>query len=144
MRAKTFIEQIDDSQIVASIRNAELKTSGEIRVFVTRKEVQDPVKAAERQFLKLRMERTRERNGVLIYVAPRSQQFAVFGDSGIHTRCGNEFWTKVAAGVAEHFKRGDFTQGLKHAIQNAGKALAEHFPRRPDDTNELSDRVAHD
>jgi uncharacterized membrane protein len=78
---------------------------------------------------------------LLIFVAPRAQKFAIIGDGGIHARCGNEFWERVVTGMRLHFKAENFTDAVVHAIEQAGEVLASHFPRRPDDRNELPDRV---
>jgi uncharacterized membrane protein len=144
MRARDFITQIRDDDIVGGIRAAEQRTSGQIRVFISRKMVDDPVTAAQAAFHRLGMEKTRHRNGVLIYVAPRSRKFAVIGDAGIHKKCGDAFWQELAKAMTEFFRRSEFTQGIMHGIAKAGELLAEHFPRQPDDSNELPDRVAHD
>jgi uncharacterized membrane protein len=78
---------------------------------------------------------------VLIFVAPVSQKFAVIGDEAVHEKCGESFWTALAAVMAAHFKAGDFTTGLVAGIAQAGVLLARHFPRLPDDSNELPDEV---
>jgi uncharacterized membrane protein len=90
------------------------------------------------------MDKTRERNGVLIFVAPRARKFAVIGDAGVHARCGDSFWTELAGEMTGHFRRADFTSGIVHGIRKAGQLLAQHFPHKPDDRNELPDNVAHD
>jgi uncharacterized membrane protein len=141
MRTKDFIEKLEHERIVRAIAAAELKTSGEIRVFVQRSEVDDPVAAARKQFERLGMTATRDRNGVLIFVAPRSQKFAVIGDEGIHRRCGNKFWQNLVEAMRSHFKAANFNDALIYAIDKAGELLSEHFPRRPDDRNELPNRV---
>jgi uncharacterized membrane protein len=144
MKEQAFIEQLQNEQIVAAIRAAEAQTSGEIRVFISRKETDDPLAAAQEEFTRLGMTKTTERNGVLIFVAPCSQKFAVLGDQGIHERCGGNFWREVAAEMAAHFSQGEFTAGIVSAIHKAGALLADHFPRRPDDKNELADTVLRD
>ncbi len=144
MTAGSFLKQLRHDEIVAAIRNAETKTSGELRVFISRKRVADAVATAQTHFLQMGMERTRERNGVLIFVAPRSRQFAVVGDRGVHERCGDVFWKELATEMSGHFAKLDFTNGLVHGVNKAGELLARHFPRRPDDVNELPDDVAHD
>ncbi len=133
--------RLDHARIVAAIAAAEHRTSGEIRVVIDQRKLADPVGAARRQFEHLGMTRTAARNGVLILIAPRSRSFAVIGDEGIHRHCGDAFWRELAAELEEHFKRGDFNGGLEHAIARAGTLLAAHFPRRPDDRNELPDTV---
>src|SRR5579863_7180203 len=104
MKPKEFISKLDHDKIVAAIRAAEQKTSGEIRVFISRHNPEDPVAAAQRDFNKLGMGKTKEKNGVLIFVAPQARKFAVIGDSGVHVRCGDEFWRALAAEMTGHFK----------------------------------------
>jgi uncharacterized membrane protein len=141
MRTKEFIEKLEHDRVVRAIAAAEAKTSGEIRVFIQRGEVEDPVAAAQVQFVKLGMTRTRERNGVLIFVAPRLQKFAVIGDEGIHAKCGEPFWQRLVEAMRTHFKAEHFTDAVVHAIEQTGELLADHFPRRPDDRNELPNTV---
>ena len=97
--------------------------------------------AAQKEFFRLGMQRTTLRNAVLIYVAPESQTFAVIGDEAVHAKCGDAFWSEIAAAMTDHFKAGRFTAGLEHGIARAGALLATHFPRQPGDTNELPDTV---
>jgi uncharacterized membrane protein len=133
--------KIDHDRVVAAIGAAEARTSGEIRILLARHKADDPVADAQKHFERLGMTRTGARNGVLIFLAPRSRTFAVIGDTAIHEKCGNTFWTELAAAMTEHFKRGDFTAGLEHGITRAGTLLAEHFPRQSDDRNELPDKI---
>lgn len=144
MKAKEFLNRLQHDEIVAAIRQAEQKTSGEIRVFVTRQEPEYPIAAAQTQFARLGMDKTQEKNGVLIFVAPRVRQFAVIGDAGVHARCGSKFWEQVAGEMTGHFKREHYTQGILHGIHKAGELLAQHFPRRPGDRNELPDDIVED
>lgn len=132
---------IDESRVVAAIAAAEARTSGEIRIVLSQQRVEEPVAAARKQFERMGMTNTVARNGVLIFVAPKSHTFAVIGDQGIHEKCGDNFWRELAAAMTAHFKSGDFTAGLVLAVERAGTLLAEHFPRRPDDRNELPDHI---
>ena len=100
--------------------------------------------AAQAQFERLKMQQTKHRNGVLIFVAPVAHKFAVVGDSGVHAKCGDAFWRAVADEMTGRFKKGEFTSGILHAIEKAGDLLAQHFPHNPDDKNELPDDIAHD
>jgi uncharacterized membrane protein len=135
------IPAIDDARVIAAITTAESRTSGEIRVFVCSRKTEDPVSAAEKQFERMNMTQTAARNGVQIFLAPASHTFAVVGDQGVHEKCGHSFWRELADTMTEHFKRGDFTEGLLVGIERAGALLARHFPRRPDDRNELPDSI---
>ena len=141
---KEFINQLQHDAIVAAIQAAEKKTSGEIRVFISRAKVDQPVVAAQAQFEKLGMTRTRHRNGVLIFVAPNARKFAVIGDTAVHQRCGEAFWAALAAEMTGHFKQSDFSGGIIHAIQKAGELLAAHFPPQKGDGNELPDEIEGD
>ena len=120
--------KIDHDRVVEAIRRAESETSGQIRVLVARHRASDPVAAAKRHFVRLGMERTRRRNSVLIFLAPRSRRFAVIGDQGVHEKCGDEFWRQLAAAMEEDFRRKDFTAGLVKGVERAGVLLAAHFP----------------
>jgi uncharacterized membrane protein len=144
MNAKDFLKKLHHERIVEAIREAEKKTSGEIRVFISRKPTEDPVSTAQAHFVQMGMDKTRDRNGVLIFVAPRAHKFAVIGDAAVHARCGENFWTELAKEMSGHFKKSEFTSGIVHGVRKAGELLAEHFPRRPDDTNELPDEVESD
>lgn len=144
MQPKVFISKLDDAKIVAAIDAAEKKTSGEIRVCISSKERPDAVAAAQERFEKLGMTNTRDRNGTLIFFAPLSQKFAVIGDAGIHTKCGADFWREITSEMHVLLRADKFTEAVVVAVEKVGNALAEHFPRRHDDTNELSDHIVGD
>lgn len=141
MRTKEFIEKLEHDRIVRAIAAAEERTAGEIRVFIQRGEVADSLGSARKQFERLGMTQTRERNGILIFVAPRAQKFAVIGDQGVHEKCGDPFWQALTQAMRTHFQAQNFTDAVVHAIEEAGQLLAQHFPRRPDDRNELPNTV---
>ena len=146
MQTESFLGALDHERIVKAIQDAESRSRGEVRVHVSRQAVQDPEAAAARQFEALGMTRTAERNGVLLYVAPVSQIFAVVGDEGIHARCGVDFWKDVAAAMETDFRAGHYTDGIVKGVARVGEALATHFPRQEGtaDANELSDEVTED
>jgi uncharacterized membrane protein len=145
MKPDSFLSRLDHDRIVAAIRAAEDRSRGEVRVHVARKAIKDPQRAAAVLFEKLGMHATGERNGVLLFVAPASQRFAVVGDKGIHEKMGPDFWKDVAAAMEEDFRQGRFTDGIVKGVVKAGDALATHFPRtgRPD-VNELPDEVSEE
>lgn len=144
MKTRDFLKQLHEDQIAAAIREAELRTSGEIRVFVSQKNIDDPIAAARSEFARLGMTKTLGKNGVLIFVAPGVRKFAVIGDAGVHQRCGDEFWKELTNEMSGHFRSLRFTEGIIHGVRKAGQLLAQHFPKSSDDKNELSDDVAHD
>jgi len=131
MRTKEFLSKLEHDQIVQAIRNAESKTSGQIRVFIQRGKLEvDPLIAARKRFQRLGMRKTPERNAVLIFVAPRAHKFAVIGDEGIHQRCGEQYWQRVVDLMRDHFRNERFSDALVDAIRDIGGVLASHFPKR--------------
>ena len=142
MRTHKFIRELDHDRIVKAIKEAEAKTSGEIRVFLQRGMFdEDVVARAEKKFFQLGMHKTRERNAVLILVAPRMQKFAVVGDEGVHLKCGEHFWQELVEKMRQHFLREEFTDALIEGIDSAGQLLARYFPKSSDRGNELPDDV---
>lgn len=138
---KSFFEKVDHDRIVAAIAAAEKKTSGEIRVHVHHASVADPIASGKKVFEKLGMTKTAEKNGVLVFVAPRSKSFAILGDSGIHEKCGDDFWSETAAAMSDHFRKEDFSGGIVATVEALGSELAEHFPRGHKDRDELSNEI---
>jgi uncharacterized membrane protein len=129
MHPKEFKKHLYHEDIVAAIHQAEKQTSGQIRVVVSHKHVETPVAEAQREFVRLGMDKSPQRNGVLIFVAPRAHKFAVIGDQAVHEKCGDEFWRKLAEAMTDYFRKSQFTVGIIHGVQQAGKLLAEHFPK---------------
>lgn len=142
MRTREFLTKLEHDRIVAAIREAESKTSGEIRVVIQRGKLKsDPLVAAQKKFHRLGMHKTRGRNAVLIFVAPRMHKFAVVGDNAIHERCGDEFWQRVVETMRVHFRNEKFNDALIDAVNEVGKELAAHFPRTSASANELPDEI---
>ena len=140
-----FHANIRESEITAAIAAAESKTTGEIRVFVSRHKYPDPLPIAQKHFEKLGMTKTAHRNGVLIFIAPKSKTFALLGDTAIHEKCGDAFWQSLRDEMIPHFKEGKYTEGVVHAISKAGVLLAEHFPVKPGEgKDELPNEVVGD
>ncbi len=144
MKHQQFINQLDERLIVEAIAGAEKKTTGEIRVYISHKERQDAMEFARKRFQELGMTRTKQQNAVLLYIVPRTRQVAVLGDVGIHEKCGEALWARVAKGMVERMREGNFTEAIVEAIREVGEVLQQHFPGRHDDTNELSNEIARD
>jgi len=136
---RTFLSGADRDRITAAIRDAESKTSGEIVVHMVDRTPHMPTIDARKAFEKIGMTRTRERNGVLFFVAVRDRKLAVIGDKGIHQHVPSEFWADVVKTVEARFAEGRFGDGLTEGIAKVGEELARFFPRRADDINELPD-----
>jgi len=145
MRTREFLSKVEHDRIVQAIRGAEVRTSGEIRVFIQRGKLNaDPLIAAQKKFHQLRMQTTRERNAVLIFVAPRAHKFAVVGDKAIHEKCGEAFWQRIVDGMRVHFQNEKFSHALVEAIEEIGNVLAAHFQKTPGNDNELPDEVVEE
>jgi uncharacterized membrane protein len=129
MHPRTFSQHLHHDGIVAAIQDAEKLTTGQIRVSISHRHTDTPVAAAQAEFLRLGMNKSPERNGVLIFVAPRAHKFAVIGDEAVHAKCGDAFWRQLADAMTGYFRKFEFTPGIIHGVQKAGELLAEHFPR---------------
>jgi uncharacterized membrane protein len=142
MRTKEFLSKLEHDRIVDAIRAAESKTSGEIRVYIQRGKLSaDPLISAQKKFYRLRMDKTSERNAVLIFIAPRVRKFAVVGDKAIHEKCGEEFWQRVVNAMGAHFQNEKFSDAVVEGIEEVGKVLSAHFPATPISSNELPDEI---
>src|SRR5204862_6047705 len=101
-------------------------TSGELRVWISEKERTDALAAARERFAKLGMHKTKHRNAVLIYFAPASRQFAIWGDIGVHEKCGDDFWRGIAGGMGRFLKEEKYTEAVVFAVKEVGEVLARH------------------
>lgn len=147
MDHKAFINELDHPAITAAIARAERQSTGQIRVFVSRRKVDDALPAAAKRFARLGMQKTAGRNAVLIYFAPVARRYAIVGDTAIHERCGGEaFWRAlVGETMAPLLRQGHFTAAIVSAVEAVGEQLAAHFPRAGAETaNELPDDVETD
>lgn len=144
MHHKEFLSQIEHDKLVAAIAGAEKRTSGEIRVWISHREIANALESAERRFHKLNMHKAAGRNGVLVYIAPRSRLFAVIGDKAVHDKCGDAFWTEVTAQLTADLKKGAVTEALINAVGKIGDLLAAHFPRTSGEKKHLPGDVLHD
>ncbi len=133
----------DKQMLVQAIQAAEKTTSGEIRVHVeSRTKKGDALTRATEIFFKQKMNATKERNGVLVYVAVEDRKLAIYADQGIYDKVGVEFWYSQVQEMTSHFKEENYVKGMSVVIGEIGKALTNHFPYdRVNDTNELSDEI---
>jgi uncharacterized membrane protein len=140
--AKDLFTKEEQKQIVDAVKQAELNTSGEIKVHIERKCKEDVLDHAAFMFEQLEMHKTELRNGVLIYLAVEDRQLAILGDAGINLKVPKGFWEDTRDVMISNFKNGDFAKGLSEGIIKAGEQLKEHFPYQKDDVNELSDDIS--
>lgn len=143
MSAKNFFSKDQQEMITRSIANAELNTSGEIRVHIDNKCKEDVLDKAANMFHELKMDQTALRNGVLFYLAVDDHKFAILGDKGINEKVPGDFWDHIKGEMLAHFKQKEFSEGLCKGIEMAGEKLKTHFPLQLDDTNELHNDVSY-
>ena len=141
-KVEYFLTKAEEQEIVEAIGKAEKDTSGEIRVHIEKENTIAPLDRAMEVFHNLQMENTQERNGVIIYVAVKSKHFAIYGDKGINEKVGIDFWDSTKEIMQNHFKNGNFKQGLIDGILKAGEQLKSHFPFQDNDTNEHSNEIS--
>lgn len=139
-----FFSTKEKNEIVKAIESAEGNTSGEIRVHVERKAGKDPLHHAKEVFHRLGMHRTKQHNGVLIFVVPSQKKFAILGDRGIHEAVPEGFWDTIRGVMEADFRQGKFCEGVCKGIAMAGEALAQYFPHQLDDKNELPNEISED
>jgi Predicted membrane protein len=144
MKASTFFSKEQQAQILGAVKEAEMETSGEVRVHIESSLKGEVLDRASWLFKKLGMHKTAERNGVLFYLAVNDRKFAIIGDAGINAKVPPGFWDDISELLKKNFKEGKFTEGLSEGILLAGEHLKIHFPHKPDDVNELPDEISFD
>ena len=142
-KKKNFFTAEEQQLIIDAIQNAERMTSGEVRVFVESKcSYMDAIDRAAELFFQLEMQKTDDRNAVLLYVAMKDRQLAVFGDEGIHKKVGNEYWNNAVQKMISNFNRENYAAGISEVVKDIGAALTKNFPFNNDtDKNELPDDI---
>jgi uncharacterized membrane protein len=142
MNAINFFSKEEKEVIKSAVKEAELNTSGEIRVHIDNHCKEEVMDRAAWWFGKLEMQKTEQRNGVLFYLAIKDHKFAILGDAGINAVTPEDFWDNIKEKMLSSFMEASFSNGLKEGILMAGEALKSHFPYQDDDVNELSDEIS--
>ena len=139
---EAFLSADEEQEIIKAIRTAEQNTSGEIRIHIEKSSKSDAFDRAMEVFHYLKMDNTKQQNGVLIYVAVEDKTFVIYGDKGINEVVPSGFWDSTKDIIQSHFKQGKFKQGLIEGVLKAGQQLETHFPWIHGDKNELSDDIS--
>ena len=142
MKVSEFLNTEDEKEIIAAIKEAELNTSGEIRVHIEHSCEGDRFERAKEIFQKLEMHKTELSNGVLIYVAIDDHQLVILGNKGINNAVPKGFWESTRDEILSEFKKNNYKQGLINGILEAGKQLKQHFPYQSGDVNELDNEIS--
>lgn len=141
-KVEDFLSKSQEQNIIDAILKAEKNTSGEIRVHLEKTTSIAHFERALEVFHTLEMNKTDQRNGVLIYIAVEDKKFVICGDEGINSKVAADFWESTKEVIQSHFKNGDFHLGLIDGISIAGQQLKKYFPFQADDTNELSNEIS--
>ncbi|HOA38997.1 MAG TPA: TPM domain-containing protein [Flavihumibacter sp.] len=142
-KKQNFLTHDETARIVQSIRDAEKKTSGEVRVYVeSRCKYLNAVDRAAEIFWQLQMDRTLHRNGILVYVASLDHQAAIWGDDGIHQKTGELFWKEEVDKLLALFRGNAYADGIRLVVDDLGETLHQYFPyEAKTDKNELPDDI---
>ena len=141
-KVEEFLSPKEEQEIISAIRTAEKNTSGEIRVHIEASSEKEHYERALEVFHLLKMNNTKEENAVLIYVAVKDKKFVIYGDKGINEVVPKDFWNSTKDVMQNHFKKGEFKQGIVEGILKAGEELQAHFPWQIDDEDELSNEIS--
>jgi len=141
-----FLNDDELLRISNKVKEEEKKTAGEICVSIKEKrslfeKKKNLQQLAEQEFFKLAIDKTRDKTGILIFFLLEAREFQILADSGIHKKVPEKTWDNIKDEMQLHFLDGKFSEGIIHGIEKIGKILSEHFPVKPDDTNEISNRV---
>ncbi len=140
--ARKFFSEEDQQRIMQAILEAEKNTSGEIQVHLENRCKKLVLERALEVFNTLHMQKTAQRNGVLIYLAIEDHKFAILGDVGINAKVPADFWDTTKDHMQKLFREGRFTDGLCDGIRMAGEQLGKHFPYHKDDIDELPNEIS--
>jgi uncharacterized membrane protein len=141
-KVEAFLTKEEEQEIISAIRIAEKNTSGEIRIHMESSTKKVHYERALEVFQHLEMHNTKDANAVLIYVAVDDKKFVIYGDTGINNLVPKDFWDTTKDVMQNHFKTGNFKQGIVDGILKAGEELQDHFPYQKDDQNELSNEIS--
>jgi uncharacterized membrane protein len=133
----------EEQRLEAAIAEAEMMTSGEIRLHIEDHCHEDPLNHARKAFERLEMHKTVDRNAVLLYVALMDHKLAIYGDHGINSTVGINYWASIVDLITDHARKGDLVSGLEKGILNLGNILKKYYPYRDGDVNELENTITY-
>jgi uncharacterized membrane protein len=138
-----FFSDESSQKIVAEIASVERLTIGEVRLHIEDFCDSDPLERAIQVFEKLGMQKTKNRSGILIYLASQSRKIAIYGDEGIHNKVGKEYWNNIVTRTILRIQSEDMTAAMIQVIKELGEPLAEHFPETNQEINELTNEISY-
>jgi putative membrane protein len=84
---------------------------------------------------------TREHTGILILVSLLEHRVEVLADRGINEKVSPGTWDEIVQIVTAGLRSGTACDSFCKAIQRCGEILAQHFPRSPNDKDELANKL---
>jgi uncharacterized membrane protein len=141
MKIKHFLSTVEHDRVHQAIHSAEQETSGRIVLVISHRKVADPLASANDEFKKMKLETATDKNSLLIFVAPKSQKFAVVGGTALHDKVGQPWWDALIATLTRHFKAARYTDGILATIDQAGIAMKTHFPATASDRTTEKDII---
>jgi len=142
-----FLNDDELLRISNRIKLWEKLTAGEIcvsikerRTFVQKRKLLRQL--AEDEFYRLGVNKTKDATGILIFILLEERQFYILADKGINEKVPQDTWDKIKDQMQNLFIKGEFSKGIIYGIEEVGKILNAHFPIKPDDIDELSNRVS--
>lgn len=141
-----FFTDDDFLRISNKISEMEKITAGEIRVAIKEnkpqlKQNKSVIELAKEEFYKLKMNETRDKTGILLYLLIKERKFHILADEGINEKVEQNTWDKIRDDMQKEFRNGKFSKGMLLGIEKVGNILGKYFPIKEDDTNELSNKV---
>jgi uncharacterized membrane protein len=149
MKNNIIYEYLNDDELLRisnKIKEMEALTSGEIRVSIKEKKhfrqrKRTTHELAQQEFFRLKMNDTRDKTGILIYLILKERKFHILADEGINVKVPENTWDIISNQMQEKFRKGYFCEGILNGVESVAKILSEHFPIKTDDKNELSNKV---
>ena len=140
---RKFLSEAESARINSAIKEAESKTSGEIKVVIARHCWGKLEAKAAKIFRELGLHKTKERNCILILFIVTNREFLIHGDQGIHEKVGQVFWDDIRDQMVAAFKQDEFGEGISQGVCHIGERLSEYFPYQRDDTDEISNKIVY-
>ena len=118
----------DHDRITTTLHEMQAITSAPIHIHFCHHCSKSVMRSAIKFFKHSGLNRTAERNAVLIFIARASERFAILGDAGTHTKLPESFWDDCQEQLTEKFKQALFVEGIEESIKKIAHALSEYFP----------------
>jgi putative membrane protein len=108
------------------------------RLFLLAGQVEEEVgEAAVSAFFKEGLYKTRQENGILLFISVLEKKVWILGDRGINERIPQAEWQDIINELSEGIRDNQQCEAICKAITRVGNVLCQHFPIQEDDQDEL-------